>query len=302
MATAKKPSTKKPAKKPAAKRASASSATTKKTVKKEVAAATVKPSARKQLTPLERLRSRSISMAIMGLIFAVATIFVVGPNSSELLLSVQSRDLFANTNSVVLGSASEVITNVQYRYLLSATLLIGAVAAVLLATKLRKPYEAGVAAAVSTWRWILLGVTSALLLETVSFIAGVQDLVTLKLVVALTLLAALFGWFSERDNAGSKDSKLAAYGGYIFAGVLAFVPAISSLIGTSIYGGERFGWHVYALLGALLASFIASVVILRASIKKKNQVEYTVFEQRYLLLDQLTKFLVVLIVFSALAK
>jgi hypothetical protein len=302
MATAKKAPAKKTVK-TTAKKTTAKKTTKKASTSSKVAStASVKPSSKAPLTPLDKLRSVNISAALSAVLFSILTLIFVSSASAGLLLNFQARDAFANLDSVVLGSASEVLVNVEYRFVLVAALLVGGIGSLLLATRLRKTYEAGVKANVSGLRWIFMGLSAALTLEFVSFIGGVQDIATLKTIAALVLATVLFGWISDRENAVNKGQKWLAYIAALFTGFAAWLPLVGSLIGTSVYGGERFGWHVYALAFVTLAGFIGFALNQLGSIKKKAQLEYTVFEQRYLRLDQITKFLIVLITVAALQK
>lgn len=287
------------AKKPKVRAATAKKATAQKVAGKKSQAAIAKKAT---VSPLTRLKSINLSAALTNLLFALLVIIFVSPASAELLLSHQARDAFANLDGVALGSASEVLVNVEYRYMLVAVLLVGAIGSLLIATKLRKTYEKGVSAGISGLRWIFMGISAALTLEFVSFIGGVQDIATLKLVAGLIVVTALLGWLSERENASSKSPKWLAFGSSIFTGYLAWLPLIGSLVGTGVYGGERFGWHVYVLAGVTLAGFIGFAVTQYSSIKKKSLLEYTIFENRYLRIDQLTKFLIVLVTIAALQK
>jgi len=258
-------------------------------------------SARKELTPLEKLRSLHILTFISFIALALVGFFRIGSSGSEVILSHQARDAFSNTDGVVLGNASEVLFSVDYRYLLVVSLALGAIGAILLASKLRSAYERTVNAGISGYRWLILGLSTAVLVELVSFVAGVQDLATLKVVGGLILLASLLGWLAERENSGAVSSKKVAYYGSIFAYTLALLPVAGSLIGTAFYGAERFGWHVYALVAVVIAGIVANLLIQKAStLKAKAKYEYVVYEQRFVRSDQIVKFLVVLILLLAL--
>lgn len=257
---------------------------------------------RAPITPMERIRSTHLTTVMTSIFFAILTVFFVGSAGSQLLLNAQARDTFANADSVVLGSASEALFNLEYKYLLIAMLAVSAVGALLLATKLRARYETTVGAGISGFRWIIMGLTAGLTLQLVSFIGGVQDVMTLKVIAGLIVATVVLGWLSDRENATSKNPKWLAFVASLYTGALAWFPLLGSLMGTTVYGGERFGWHVYALAAVVLAGFTGYALTQYSSIKNKNKYEYTVFEQRYLRIDQITKLLVVVIIFSAFAK
>jgi hypothetical protein len=313
MATARKASAKKPVRKTAVKKTAAKRTTTKTATKKVAAKATTKVAAKdaavkttstvrsKVLTPLQRLRNMHIVSTLTYTFFAILTAVFVGAAGAQLYLTSQARDVFANSNNVVLAPAGEVLGTLQYRYILIALLVVSALGSLLLATKLRRRYEGNVNAGVSGLRWLLMGVSAAITIEFVSFMAGVQDVMTLKTVAALVFASALFGWMAERDNLNTNDPKWLAFGGRVFTGVLAWLPAVGSLIGTTLLNEERFGWHVYALVAAAMLGSIAFAINQYSHIKKNN-LEFPYVEQRYVRIDQLTKFAIVLIVFSSLAS
>lgn len=294
---------KKPAvKKPAAKTTAAAKAKTesKKTEAKVVSVDTKKKSTRRELTPFEKLRSLNISIFISYILLGIVSIVLIGQASAEFFLSLQTRDLFANVDGVVLGPANEVLFNVEYRYLLVLALVVGAVGSLLLATKLRTRYENSVKAGVSGMRWLFVGISAAIVAELVTFMGGVQDVMTLKLVAGLVILAAILGWLSDRENLDAKSPKKLAFYASIFAYFLALLPLIGSLIGTTLYGDQRFGWQVYALSAVLLISFVVTLLNQNSSIKNKAKLEYIVYEQRYLRIDQTVKFLAVLILLASI--
>lgn len=306
--TAKKPA-KKTTKKPARKTTKA--AASKKTVanksvatKKEVVKVTTARSARRSrvLTPLERVRSIHFTSVLTQVFFAILALVFMSTAGGQLLLSHTARDIFVDQKSVVLAPASEVLFSIDYRYILVALLSVGAIGSLLLATKLRARYETSVTFGASGMRWILMGISAGLTLELVSFMAGITDVMTLKTIAALVFATTLFGWIADRDNVGARDSKYLAFGASIFTGVMAWMPLVGSLIGTTLYGEERFGWHIYALAAVTLLGFTGFALNQYRSIKKKSSLEYTFIEQRYLRIDQIMKFAVVLILFSALAK
>lgn len=237
----------------------------------------------------------------MYLVFAGIVFGFVNTLASALILNIQTRDLFSPSDNVVLGPAYEVLFNIEPDHLLVASLLVSALMSILIVSRLRRAYEAGLARGISGWRWAAFGLASALLIEYVGLLSGVQDIVTLKLSGALVFVACLFSWFAERDNAGVTRPRWLAYDLALVSGALAWLPILGSLIGTTVYGAERFGWHVYAIGAVVLAGFTGFAVNQYLHLRSGRAArEYASVESAYLRIDLFTKFAVVLITILAL--
>jgi hypothetical protein len=245
--------------------------------------------------PLDRLRRLHLSTAVLYLIYAGMVMALLETLAEPVTLMLQTRDQFASSNNVVLSPAYEVLYNLEPKWVLAASLLLSGLVSLLVATKLRARYEATLANRTSGMRWIGYGLSGAVLLMFVSLLAGVHDFTTLKLAGGMVVAAAVFGFIAERDNVGAVRTKLLAFWASVLAGMLAFLPLIGSLIGTSLYGGERFSWYVYAMSATLLISALLTGINLYRSLKN-NQTprEYPLVERSYLYIDLTTKFLIVL--------
>lgn len=298
MATAKKAPTKKPAKKTttskSVSKASSKKAETSKKVETKVTKTTTKTT-----TPLEQIKGLNLVSGIIYLILAVVSVVFVAPVSFKLTLDVMAIDQLATSNSAILFPANETLLDVQLRYLLAGIFVLAAIGSLLLATKLRKTYEKSINQSSSGIRWIILGITAGLTLEFVSFIAGINDIMTLKLVGGAILLTTIFGWIADKEP----KVKWMAFTGAIIAGILAWFPVIGSLVGTTLYDSARFGWHVYALAGLVLLSSMLVASNQYRQMKQTNMsLKFTSREARYLRIDLVTKIAIALIVLSALAK
>ena len=259
---------------------------------------------RTPVTPFEKIRGLHFSNVFSGVVLAVLTLVFVNPQIKELLLGYQARDSFVNSDVVNLGSASEVLFSIDIRYILVVFLGLTALVSLLLATKLLTRYENTVKAGISGMRWLLYGIVSAIVVDFVSLMAGVSDLMTLKAVGGLVILGALFAWMFERENAGKEKKtthKLAFYSA-ILAYVLAVIPMLVSLIATSVIGAQRFSWYVYALVAVIIFGSVATLLTMKSSINNKDKYEYVTFEQRYIRIDQIVKFVIVLCIFAAFNK
>lgn len=298
--TTKVSATKKPAAKPAKVAASSKTTASKSAVPTVTEPTSARRGAKAPLTPLERIRSLHLSSAVVYTLFAGVIIGFVTMATSAITLSIQAKDQFASRNQVVLGPAHEVLYDLNPKYVLVAALLVSALGSLLLATKLRARYEASLAGRISGLRWIVFGLSSALTVAFLNLLVGVNDIATIKLSAGAMFLAALLSWFAERDNAKATHPRWLAYGGAWLAGLLAFTPILGSLVGTSIWGMERFGWHVYTVVAVVILGYVVMATIASNVIKAGATREYTDIEEKYLRTDLLVKFLVVLVILTAL--
>lgn len=294
MATAKKSTTKKPAKKATTKKSNAKTA--EKVKKTEVKVST---KSTKSLSPLEQIKSLNIMSGVIYLVLAVISVVFLAHVSSKVTLSIMAIDKLNGNNIAVLFPASETLFDIQIRYVIAATLVLAAIGSILLATKLRKNYEKSVNASSSGLRWIVLGITAGMTLEILSLLAGITDIMTLKLIATAILLTTLFGWIADK----SPSVKWLAFIGAMIAGIVAWLPLIGSLVGTTLYADARFGWHMYALAGVvLLSSSLVALNQYQQLQSKSGSIKFEARELRYLRLDLATKVLVVLILLAAISK
>lgn len=247
------------------------------------------------VTPLDRIRNTYYSLALLYTVFAGLIIATVTTTAVGVTLGIQARDQFASNEHTVLGPANELLFNIQPRYILVASLAISVIGALLLATKLRNRYQSTLTNSTSGFRWIITGLSAAVLLTYVNYLAGVTDFATVKLSGALIIVTAMLAFIAERDNAGSARPKWFAYILSLFTGALAWLPIAGTFIGTAIYGKEHFEGYVYAIAGVTLLGFIAIAVNQYRHLKAGAAKDYLVVESRYLSIDMFTKFAVVFI-------
>lgn len=261
---------------------------------------TTKTTVKTGLSPLERIKSIHLSAALVSIIFAGLVIGFVTTKSVAVTLGVQARDQFAEGANVILAPASEVLFNIEPKYLLIVSLLVSALFSILVATKLRSRYEATITNRTSGFRWLALGLSAGLALSFISLLVGISDVEVLKLSGFLIVLTTMFSFMAERENSVAVRPQWFAYILSLITGTVAWLPVIASLIGTSLYSAERFGWHVYALVGVTLLGSIAFAVTQYRNIRSNRQLDYLSFEEKFLRIDMLTKFAVVVIVILAL--
>lgn len=271
-----------------------------KVIKNEKVVSTPVKADKKDVSPLERLRSMHLTTAALYILFAGLVLGFVKTAAVAVTLPFQARDEFASKEGVVLGSSHEVLYNIEPKYLLAASLLFGAVFSILLATKLRNRYESTLTGRVSGLRWISLGVSSSLLLTYVYMLAGLTDVWILKLSAIMILVTTALGWIAERDNSNAVTPKWLAYVFSLFTGAFAWLALAGTFIGTALFGDERFSWSVYAIALVTLLGFIGFAVREYRQLRAVTPADYVYTEAGYFQIDLFTKFAVVLLSLIAL--
>lgn len=296
--TAKKRSTRK-SKTSAAGKRSTKSVSKQASSKKSLSSASNKPN--KEITA-EKLKKFNIFAAVSNVLFAVLSVIFMSKETIVVNLPYAAKDAFASTSSTVFGPAYKTLCEVEIRYVLAFIFGLSAIFSLLLVTRLRKKYEAQIISSVSVLRWIFTGVTLGVVLELATKLTQVDNTVTLKTVGALVVVTVILWIMSESQNKGTKG-KLSAFYLSLFTLFLAVMPLIVSLIGSGIYGMERFGWHVYALA---FTTVIGLAVLAFSRYKaSKNGITakgYLELEGKYLSIDYLVKFSAFIILLIAFFK
>jgi hypothetical protein len=244
-----------------------------------------------------------LSVVVAVALAVLSATMVTSSATTDVTLAHMTKDELGSSGKTVLAPASEILATVQLRYIFTALMVISAILSLLLVTKLRKNYLRMLKTNVSGWRWLFMGIGAALLLEFAYLLVGINDLLVLKLGGGLVLTTALLGWLSERENKIAGRPKWLAFTISILTGVLAWLPIVGSLIGTTVYGSERFPWHVYAFCGVLLVGFVAYGLNQYLQLKKtKAWRDYFFSERNYLLIGVLVKVFVGAIILAALHK
>lgn len=294
MATAKK----KPAAKKTSKRTKPAAAkTTSKTTKKAVAKASA---VTKTVSRFELLRRFHLFAAGISALIAIAAVFLLGDQAFNLTATYSDKDSIASDTQTVLGTAHQTVTTVEFKYVVAGIFALSAVLSLLLATSLRTRYEAGIKNSTSGLRWIFTGLIAGLIVEAITLLSGVEDLITLKIVAGLIISAAALKWLVERDIKNGSP-KWGAFVLSAFVAILAWLPAVAAVVGTHLYGMERYGWHVYALLALIIAAGIKFGVIQYGFVKNASERrDYISVEEKYLSNDLFIKLAFAAVVFAAL--
>lgn len=252
----------------------------------------------------DHIQKINIASGVVSAVLAVVSVVLLVSAGISFVISYMTRDALATGQDVVLAPAIKTLFTIDANYVLAGIFAIVAIFSLLLATKLRPSYEQSLKNNVSALRWILIGVSAALLLEFTSLLAGINDVMVLKLVVGMILVTTVLGWLSDRENSDKKSgTKWLAYVVSLFTGALAWTPLLGSLFGTWFWGLERFGWHVYALSATLFIGFTLYALMQYFKLSgRKGWKEYAFIERNFLVVDLAVKIAVGAIAIVAFYK
>lgn len=274
---------------------SASTRTTKATKSKAVVTKVkvTKPVQRNLLT----LPNLHIAGAVVLFGLAVAAWLLMQSASYVITSTHQTNDVFLSEGQTVFVSVSRALFDVDIRVLLLTLLTLSLVPPILYLTRLKAYYTDRVKRGrVLGSRWIDLAVSGALMVEIVALLAGITDVMMLKLMGGLVGATAALSWIAERQNNGARQPVWSAFMISLFTGVLPWIAIATTLIHTILYGMVRHPWYVYALAGVTLLGFLLTA--LNQKLNYKRRMPYETVERNYQLVSILTKsaFAVILIV------
>jgi hypothetical protein len=156
---------------------------------------------------------------------------------------------------------------------------------------------------ISPWRWIDAAITGALIMATVGFLSGMQEVVTLALLGALVASSAVFAWVAERENANANRVVRGSFMASFVTGVLALLALNSYAMATIVYGLIRSPWYVYALyVVVVLAGLALAWNQVRQYRRAGKWGNYLFVERNYILINFVTKFAFAVILIVGLMK
>lgn len=266
-----------------------------KTTKKTVATAAAKAAPAKKSVITRQLNQLNFVSGAISLLLAALAGFFMTSASYQLFTGLLTKDELASTAGTVFVPAIHSVFNLELRWAVVGILVISSIVPLLAATRNRKQYEVSLAKKVMLWRWIDMAVVSALMLEVIALLSGVQDIMTLKLIGALMVITCILGWCSEKRNVGANKP---VWGNYILSlvtGVLPWLVIATYAVSTSVYGLVRYPWYVYALYGTTLVAFLGYSWNGMRQLKALQ--DYEITERNYLQLSIFAKvaFAVILI-------
>ncbi len=235
---------------------------------------------------------------------AAAAGFLMNNATYQLTLDYLTKDELLSRANTVLVPASRVVYDLEIKWVVVALMVLSLVLPILYLTRMERRYNQALKGRVIPWRWIDIGITSALMVETIALLSGIQSLMALKLIAGLMAVAAILGWVSERQNENAAGQPV--WSGYV-AGlvscVLAWLVILGTAVSTYLFGMVRSPWFVYALYAVgIIGLGLMALNLLNQHRRKGNLRSYPVVERKYLLLNAATKAAFALVLIAGFLK
>jgi hypothetical protein len=237
--------------------------------KKPAAVEVPKVTGNAAVVTVERLMSlHKFGLGLFALLAVLAGAFM-NDMTYQLSLGFMTADEIASHTNTVFAPASQFVFDLELRWALVGIMLLSCVLPVLYLTKLKARYAEYVQnTRMVPFRWIDLGVTSALMVEVIAIMSGVSDIMTLKLAGGLMLVTSLLGLIAERQNNTANKPVLSSFYTGLFSGALPWVMIGVAAIATVVIGEVRAPWYVYALYATTLGSFLLITTTLWKQLKR----------------------------------
>ncbi len=273
--------------------------TTKKTASKITKANTVaKTKVSIRRSAKSQLRMLTVLTALVSVAGAVAAGLLMNNTSYQFVTGFLTRDELASKTVTVFAPAVHVLAEVELRWIVVFIMTLSAIVPLLILTRLKNRYQENLRQRVNLLRWIDMAVVSALIVETIALLSGVNDVMTLKLVGGLVAITCLLDWLSEKHHARQSTTGRGVFILSVVTGTLPWLLIAVYAVATPVYGMVRLPWFVYALYAATGIGFIGYCLNNWRYLKAGTGADYEKTERNYLQLGLFVKlaFAVILIV------
>ncbi len=253
---AKKKTTKKPASQASAKLSTKATKITKASKSKKTTV--LKAGSKSNAKPVTvKLRNLNLLSGILGLALAAVAGFLMNGSSYQIFSGLLSKDALASKTETVFAPAVHAVFDLELRWAVVGILVVSAIIPLMAATRQRKMYEDSLTKKVMLPRWIEMAIVSALMVEVIALLSGVQDVMTLKLIGGFMVVTALLGYLWEKQTLKSDGSAKNIYRLSLLTCILPWIVIASYAVNTHIYGMVRYPWYVYALYATTLIAYIS---------------------------------------------
>ena len=263
-------------------------------------------------TPTKKTADPLARLTLGGIWLAAAVLFGLGALAAALLLPDTSysltqthltQDLLLSTNDAHLINAAKPMFDLEIRWALTGLMLLSMVLPILYLSRWRDSYNRAIGKGrVWPWRWVDLGVTSAIMIELLAVMDGYSDIATLKLMAGAMVTTTALGWLAERQNEPkSRRPDWSAFGLSLLAGSLPWIMIGAAKVSTLLFGDVRSPWYVYAACISTLIGFsLLALNQFNQHRRFKSWANYAVVERNYALISIITKLAFVGIIIAGL--
>lgn len=245
------------------------------------------------------IRILQIIRAVVFLAGAAAMVYFLYDKTVPVVISYITKDVLSSQAQTVFVNGLRSWFDAPLGYMAACALLVPGLFAVYRLTRGSAAYTKRSLKGSDYWKWVELGISSAIIMEVVALMAGVADPVAVKVSAGLIVATCALGWLADRQNEAAKKPEWSAYAISMLTGILPWLFVGASFVFTSVYGAVRLPWFSYALAGAMLVGFSAIAINQLLNIRRYKQwKQYGFVERNYLVIDIATKvaFAVILIV------
>lgn len=225
--------------------------------------------------------------AIQGLIVLLLSATKVFPVQTNYL----TPDLIASElqGKPVLGYASSHLFDINLAYLVAAFFFMSAIAHAVVATILRKRYEADLKQGRNTVRWYEYALSASTMMVAIAVLSGIASISALIMIFVLTLLMNAMGLIMEFVNQGRARVTWLPYGIGCVAGIVPWVVVAIYMAGAIQHGNgiPAFVYWIYATMFVLFGSFAVNMYLQYKKVGKWK--EYLYGERMYMILSLVAK-------------
>ncbi len=210
--------------------------------------------------------------------------------SYPLVVGHLTSNELASQTTTVFAPAIHMLMEVDLRWVLVVVLGLSALFSLLTVTRWHDSYHKALKAEVQPMRWIAQGVTAALMIEIAGMIAGVQDVMVLKIMAFTVLMGSMLRWYGEMQQKGARKPIWQPFTMSIVLDILPWLILIASIVATPIWGMVRQPWYAYALYLVVAVTCILGArnqyLQLKQAAKWK---EYMLVERNYVVINFVSK-------------
>ena len=226
----------------------------------------------------------------LGSLYAAQAVLILLLGASKLVpvsITYLTKDSLQSSQSkaVVLAPASHHLFDVNLVYLVVLFLVLPAVAHWLAATIYRQRYELGLSRGTNDIRWGSYAVSTGVIAMTLGLLTGMQDGVSLGLMLIAGVVVSLLGLAMERMNRGKRGPvNWASYIVGCILGAAMWLALVVYLTANNVFGSAQIGGYVYWLVGLFLLSLACSATIMHLQFKRVGPWKsYAYVERCYML-------------------